>query len=253
MKTSITQNKFIYITFWVIIWHLLSVIVSQDILLVSPVTVFMRLLEMICEADFYWSIWNTFSRIFVGFAFSAFVGTLLAILSKKNQIIYNLCAPPMNVIKVTPVASFIILALFWFQTKDLPAFISFIMVLPIFYSNIYEGIDTVDNKMLEMAKVYNLSKVKKIIYIYIPEMMPIIFSSLILGLSIGWKSGIAAEVIAISSNTIGGQIQRAKVILETGDVFAWTITTIFISIGLEKIFIKLLDKVQRIILKKGMK
>ena len=55
-----------------------------------------------------------------------------------------------------------------------------------------------------------------------------------------WKSGIAAEVIGIPSQTIGENLYMAKIYLSTADLFAWTIVIILVSALFEKIFLRLL-------------
>ena len=58
MKDSSTQreNKLIKkiaaIVFWVIIWQIASMIISEEVLLVSPLRVFNRLLELLPEMYF---------------------------------------------------------------------------------------------------------------------------------------------------------------------------------------------------------
>ena len=63
--------------------------------------------------------------------------------------------PYITVIKTTPVASFIILCLIWLDSSNLSVFIAFLMVLPIVYSNMLEGIKAADGKLIEMAKLFH--------------------------------------------------------------------------------------------------
>lgn len=60
----------------------------------------------------------------------------------------------MAVVKATPVASFIILCLVWIPSRGLSVFISFLMVLPIIYTNVLEGIHHTDRQLLEMAEIF---------------------------------------------------------------------------------------------------
>ena len=55
-------------------------------------------------------------------------------------------------IKSIPVASFIIICLIWRSSARLSIFISFLMVLPIIYSNVLQSIHSVDRQMLEAVK-----------------------------------------------------------------------------------------------------
>jgi NitT/TauT family transport system permease protein len=58
-------------------------------------------------------------------------------------------------------------------------------------------------------------------------------SALTSSLGLAWKAGIAAEVLAYTSNSIGREIYFAKSTLEMTDLFAWTITVVIISMVFE--------------------
>ena len=238
MKISITKNKYIFILIWIVIWHISSIIISQDILLVSPVKVLYRLVELMMTLEFYISVINSVLRIFFGFILAVVFGVLFAIISKRYKLVYDFLIPVINVIKVTPVASFIILALMWVDTDSLSILIAFLITFPVFFLNIYNGFNNIDVKMLEMAKVYKFKLKDKINHIYIPSLQTFFVSSVSVGVSLSFKSGVAGEVIAIANNTIGGNLQNAKVLLETADIFCWTIVIVIISIFIEKLCVK---------------
>ena len=147
-----------------------------------------------------------------------------------------LMEPLIMVIKATPVASFIILCLIWIPSRNLSVFISFLMVFPVVYTNILEGIRQTDKQLLEMADSFGAGVGKKLQFIYLSQVMPYAVTACKLGLGLCWKAGIAAEVIGIPAGSIGEKLYKAKVYLETPDLFAWTIVIIAVSVGFEKIF-----------------
>lgn len=245
MKTSTTRKvrKIYAILFWILIWQILSCIIDQEILLASPVSVVRKLLESIGH----WSFWKTIafslSRIGAGFLLGASIGSLLAAISHKSSLVKDLLKPLMSVIKSTPVASFIILILIWMPSKNLSIVISFLMVLPMMYTAALAGIENVDIKLVEMAKVFRLPKIKKFRFIYLPEVYPYFRSAASVALGMAWKSGIAAEVIGIPKGSIGEGLYEAKIYLVTDELFAWTIVTIVLSVVFEKIILKITDKI----------
>lgn len=247
MKTSTIRNKIVIPLIWIILWHIASVIISQEILLVSPLKVLTRFFELVQTSAFYIAIYTSLYTIFLGFLLALVFGTLLAIYSHKYKIIYDFFIPVMSFIKVTPVASFIIMALFWIKTDYLSTLIAFLITIPVFFINIYTGLKSVDPKMLEMGKIFNFSRKNTINHIYIPSLQPFFMSSVSIGISMSFKSGVAGEVIAISRNTIGGRLQNAKVILETADVFCYTITVVIVSILVEKLTIKFINHIVEVI------
>jgi len=144
-----------------------------------------------------------------------------------------------------PVASFIILAFLWIDTKNLSILISFMMVVPMIYANVLWGLKATDAKLLEMAEVFHLSLLKRIIAIYIPSVTPYFISAVTIGLGFCWKAGIAAEVIGIPSGSIGERLYEAKLYLMTKELFAWTIVIIIISVLFEGLVMLLIRPLQR--------
>ena len=117
------------------------------------------------------------------------------------------------------------------------------MVVPIIYTNVLKGLENMDKELLEMAAIFKVSNIKKVLYIYIPSVMPFFVSGISIGIGFCWKSGIAAEVIGLPSNSIGENLYNAKIFLDTTSLFAWTTAMIIISIIYEKIIIKLIESV----------
>ena len=63
------------------------------------------------------------------------------------------------------------------------------------------------------------------------------------GVSIGlaWKSGVAAEVIAIPEGSLGEALYQSKVYFATEDLFSWTVAIVICSVLFEKLFIGALN------------
>ena len=57
-----------------------------------------------------------------------------------------------------------------------------------------------------------------------------------------WKAGVAAEVLGMVSGTIGRQLYDAKIYLETPKLFAWTAVVILLSVGMERLFSWLVER-----------
>ena len=220
-----------------------SMWLKQEILLASPVSVIKRLVELIVTADFWQSIAFSFARIILGFMLALLLGTALAALAYASFSVEILMEPLITVIKSTPVASFIILCLIWIPSRNLSVFISFLMVFPVVYTNLLEGLKQTDKQLLEMADSFGAGTGKKVEFVYLSQVKPYAATACKLGLGLCWKAGVAAEVIGIPSGSIGEKLYKAKVYLETPDLFAWTIVIILISLTFEKIFMFILQKI----------
>ena len=66
-----------------------------------------------------------------------------------------------------------------------------------------------------------------------PTLLKYFIPAFITAAGLAWKSEIAAEVIAYTKNSIGGNISDANVIFDTPTAFAWTLVVIIFSIIIE--------------------
>lgn len=225
--------------FWLVLWQIGAMALDQRILLVTPVDVAVRFIELVPTADFWKSILFSAVRILSGFALGMVTGTVLAALSGKFSFVRQLLSPLISALKSIPVASFTILALIWVSSKNLSVLVTFLICVPIIYLNMLEGIDSLDVKLKEMAKVFGIPGWRRFVGIYLSQLLPYFRSAAGLAMGLCWKSGAAAEVIGIPDGSIGEKLYQAKIYLETADLFAWTAVIIFVSWGFEKGFMAL--------------
>ncbi len=228
--------------FWLALWQAASQAVGQEILLVSPVSVLRRLLTLVGEASFWGTVGFSLSRILAGFLAAALGGGIGAALAYRFPWIRVLLAPPVFAVKAAPVASFVILCLIWVPSRNLSVVISFLMVFPIIYLNLLEGLNETSRDLLEMAHVFRLNPWRRIRAIYWPQCQPYLVSAFSLSLGLCWKSGVAAEVIGLPDGSIGERLYQAKIFLQTEELFAWTAVIIAVSVLFEKVFLLLLRK-----------
>lgn len=227
---------------WLFVWQAGALALDQQILLVSPVRVLIRLGELAVRLDFWEAVAFSALRITAGFLLGTAAGTVLAGISARHRRFEELLAPFMLAVKSIPVASFIILSLILFSSRNLSVLISFLMVLPVLYSGILGGIRAMDRQMAEMVQLFRVPALRRIRYVYLPQILPYFQTACASALGLCWKSGIAAEVIGMPTGSIGEQLQLAKVYLDTPDLFAWTLVIVLISLFFEKLFLMLLTR-----------
>ncbi len=226
------------VLFWILIWALLAYKIDLELLLPTPSATVSTLAKMLTTADFWRISGISLARILEGIIIAIVFGTVLGILTAKLESANALLSPIMTVIKATPVASFIVLAILWFKDRgDLPVFITVLIVLPIVWANISTGMRSVSRELLDVAKVYKFSFLKRIFRIYVPSVMPYFLAACRASLGMAWKAGIAAEVLCTPKDAIGTQIYFAKTYLETTELFAWTLCVIILSVIIEKLLI----------------
>lgn len=241
-KVLITAGS---VLFWLILWQILASCINSKILLVSPIDTAVRLWELLPSGEFWSSIFFSMGRILLGFFLGLVIGTALAALSGKFRIIRTLFSPLISTMKSIPVASFTILALFWVGSENLSILVSVLICVPIVCANMLEGIDNLDPKLKEMARIFKIPAGKRFSGVYLSQLLPYFRSASRLAIGLSWKSGVAAEVIGIPDNSIGEMLFMSKIYLETADLFAWTFVVILLSFICEKLFIFAVKLVQK--------
>ncbi len=229
------------ILLWIALWQFLSMIIDSQILLASPASVLEELFYLAQDIEFYQSILLSLLKISVGFILGVVIGTLFAIISSKNIVFKQLISPLILFCKSVPVASFIIVVLIWVSNNNISIFVSFIMVLPIVYTNIFSGINNFDKRLNEMADLFSITRKTRLRYILLPQILPLFQSACLVGLGMSFKAGIAAEVLGVADLSIGGNLYQAKIFIDTPNVFAWTAVILLVSYLFEKGFIKLIN------------
>lgn len=229
--------------FWLGVWLLLARTVDQALLVPEPLAVFRRLLELAGTAEFWKITFTTIGRVLLGILSAGALGVLLAVLTTSSRLLDTLLSPLMTVVKSTPVASFVILALIWIERDVLPVFIAGLMVLPVVWANVSTGIRETDAQLLELARVYRMPRGRVLRRVYVPSVMPHFCAACRTALGFGWKAGIAAEVLTVPQASIGRMIFESKLYLETTDLFAWTLAVILLSLLIERILMRLIARI----------
>lgn len=245
-KSTITKG--IAAAAWILLWQLCCSILNKPLLLPSPWQVLKTLFRLAGNSLFWSSVAASLGKVLLAFLLAVAAGCLCAVLAAAVPWVRTFLHPPVSIIRATPVASFTILALVWIPSKWLPVFISFLMVLPMIYENVYQGIQNTDPLLLEMGKVYQLSLWKKLRFLYFPAVLPFFSSACVNGLGFAWKSGIAAEVLGLPKLAIGRQIHDAKIYIEIPELFAWTAVVILLSMVLERLLLSLMKLLKRRVL-----
>ena len=226
--------------FWLLVWQLASVGMGNALLLPSPMQVLRCLLGMAATAQFWQTTLASIGRILLGVVLATMLGVILAVLTSQIKLLDWLIAPAMTAVQATPVASFTILVLIWLDRDYVPVLICGMMVLPVIWGSVSTGIRVTDRQLLEMAAVFRLSPAARLLRIWIPSVMPFFRTAFTSAMSLGWKAGIAAEVLTVPKASIGRMISEAKLYLLTEELFAWTLAVVLLSLLLQKLMLRLI-------------
>ena len=218
---------------------------GQAFILPAPPRVAQELLELVGTADFWRTAVASLCRVFAGAAAGVGLGTALAALTAVSRWARLIFAPAVKVVRAAPVASFIILVLLWADRNWVPAIIAALMVLPVVWANVVQGVESTDAQLLELARAYGFPRRRTLTLVYVPSVLPYFAAACRTSLGLAWKAGVAAEVLCLPKLAIGTQVSNAKTYLETPALFAWTLTVLCLSFLLEWGLGRLLGRLER--------
>lgn len=221
------------LAFWLLIWQAAAMIINDNFLIPTPLETLKALFVLGQTGQFYLAVLKSLSRIIIGYALGVTVGFLGGVIANKSPLFNDLTSPAIQVIKAVPVASFIILAFFWFKSDELPIFIAFLMVLPMVWSETLTALSGIDQKFIELARVYKLSPFKTFFKIKMPFITKTLLTTCLTALGFAWKSGIAAEIICRPQTALGTLLNDHKNYFDMPSVFALTVVVAALSIILE--------------------
>lgn len=235
----------ITILFWLLVWHVVSMAVNSAFFLPSPVATFQSLLRLMQQASFWRAAFYSILRVSAGYLLAVVVGAVLGVLTTGSQPLDVLLRPIRSVMKATPVVSFALLMVLWLPEQMVPVFAAFVMVLPLTWTNVQEGICETDQNLLEMARLFRFGKMKTLRLVYFPSVLPGLLAACATGLGFAWKAGVAAEVIARTADSIGKHLVESKSYLEIADMFAWTALVVALSVLFERLLLGFFYRLQK--------
>ena len=227
--------------FWLAAWMLVAALVAQPLILPGPGTVVMALLRLVCDAGTWAILAGSGARILGGLALAAVCGGVLAGVSARSRAFARLVAPALSFVKATPVACVVVLLLIWLGSARVSIAAVFLMALPGVYFSLAEGLAQVNGSLEQMLRLHGVRGWRLFCAHTWREVLPFVLSCARAVIGMGWKAGVAAELIGMAVGTVGERIYQAKLLIETADLLAWTVLVVAASWACERVLVWLLQ------------
>lgn len=229
----------------ILLWQFLS-LGRKTLIFPSPVEVLQSIAEIITGGSFLPSVYNTVKAVFISFAAAFLPALILGITGKFMPFINRMMEDISGIIRSAPTVAIILMALLLLPVSVTPVVICFFVVFPVLYTNISEGLVATDPQLLEMARIYRISREKIIRSIYIPSLKPFIAAGCRSALGLSFKIMVTAEVFNfVTQNTIGAQMYLHKIQIDLAGIMAWTIIVIALSLLFDFALKKLFEEKRR--------
>lgn len=224
---------FLSVVLIVAVWWIAAIAYDKPIVLPSPRTTFENFISAVSEARFWQAVGNTMLRSVAAFAL-AFTGAFaLALLSVGSKVFFKLFYPVVVLLRALPTIAVIFICYIAITGWYRAVVISFIVIFPTLYSSFYTAFMGCRGELMEVGKIYNVSRVNVLTKYIIPSVWAGMFSDIVNTLSLTVKLIIAAEAITSTGISLGGLMKEYQMIFDMGMIFAYTVVAILLSYATE--------------------
>ena len=160
-------------------------------------------------------LWESTKRALLGLAIGGSLGLALGFLNGLSSWANRLFDSSIQMLRNVPHLALIPLVILWFGIGE--AAKQFLIVLGVLfplYINTLHGIRSIDPKLIEMGRVYGLSRWGLFRQVVLPGALPSILVGLRYALGVMWLTLIVAETIA-SDDGIGFMTMNARDFMQT--------------------------------------
>ncbi|MBJ7221232.1 MULTISPECIES: ABC transporter permease [unclassified Brenneria] len=184
----------------------------------------------------------TLSRVVMGFIFATLIGTPLGLALGASRRLAQFFEPLLAVFNSVSSAIWAIFAIIWFGISNATTvFVVFMTAMPLILTNVWQGAQTVEAQYVELARSFRMNRWQTLLKIYLPTILPYFFSGARLAFGFGWRVSLVAETLG-ASNGIGYRLRQAGDLVQTDQVFAWTLLLVTLMLLLEGGILKPLER-----------
>lgn len=188
-------------------------------LLVPPQQVMATFVDLFKTGELAGHLQASFLRVVEGFAAGAVAGLSLGVLLGLSRRADTYIGPLFHGMRQVPIMGWVPIFMVWFGIGEV--FKLVFIALGVFYIltiNTYEGIRGVPNVYVEVARVFEYSRLRLLWRVILPAASPSIFTGIRFALGMAWMSVVGAELIASETGigymmTWGRQLFQIDVVM----------------------------------------
>ncbi|MGH6913299.1 MAG: ABC transporter permease [Geminicoccales bacterium] len=221
----------------VAIWWLLSLLLPANIM-PSPASATTTLLADIAEGEVWSHLAITLVRVVGGLLLAMLIGVPVGVLMGANHRAERFFDIWVMVALTVPSLCYAIICFIVFGLNEVAAIIAIALTAaPSITINLWEGVKTVDSKLLQMARAYEADRWVLFSRVLLPQVLPYVMASFRFGLGIIWKITVLVELLG-RPNGVGFKLFYWYQLADMEQVLAWTLLFTVIMLFIELVILK---------------
>ena len=216
----------------VILWWIGSLMLPPTVL-PGPGRVVVELIANYQEGVLLSNFIATMTRIVLGFVFAMGAGIAFGTVMGLSRVAEEFFDLWIMVGITIPSLAILLILYILFGLNEFATILAIgLSAFPAIAINVWQGVKSVDNKLLAMGRVYGVNRSRRFTQIVFPQIAPYLVASSRFGLGIIWKITVVAELIGRDSG-IGFQLHYWFQLFNMPQVFAWTLFFTLIMLVIE--------------------
>jgi len=209
----------------------------KPVFLPPPTTVLTTFYDLLVNGQFLLDLWVSIFTVVHGFIWGGVLGLLFGTAAGLSRLVERLFGPILNGIRQVPAIAWLPLIIMWVGIGDTGKLVVIAksVFFPVFL-NTLQGIRNVSREYVEVARVYEFTRLQLLRRVVFPAALPTIFVGIRFGAGISWAMIVAAEMLS-GRKGLGFLLLQAQDLLMTDQVFV-----VIVVIGLVGYLIDLLLK-----------
>lgn len=140
----------------------------------------------------------TLARIFVAFIASMLAGIGIGLAMGLSRLLEQALLAIIPLMLTMPTILMVFISVMWFGYSEMGGLIAVLAVVtPYVAVNIFEGTKAMDKSLIEMGKTFKAQRPLLIRKVYLPQLMPYIFSAFRYAFGVTWKIVALAETFGL--------------------------------------------------------
>jgi len=226
------------VVFGLLVWEGISLF-FLPVFFPGPVALLKCMIVIYSDPASYEVFRQTLLRIFEGFGISMLAGTAFGLvmgLKRDFEIFFDSW---IMVLLTFPAVCWAFLSVLWFGVSDAAPILTIVLIVfPFVVMNVWAGTKAMEKNLMEMGSVYRADRALMLRKVLIPQLMPYIFSSLRIALSLSWKIALVAEAFG-AGNGVGQELINWFQETRVDMMLAWGVSFMVVMVAIDLLVFRL--------------